>query len=173
MVRVRDVMTTDVPKVSSLATVLEAANVMNKNKSSGVVVLDGEKVLGLISDRRLLTDFLPLNKRPDEVKVSDVAVPFYRIGPDEDAKIAAKEIVDRRITRLGVFDGERFLGWVTVADLSRYLSRKNLLDKLRSHSETEPSEILCPHCRRGFMEKVRNSDGQILRWQCPRCANVL
>lgn len=166
-------MTTDVPKVTSQATVLEAVKVMNKNKSSGAVVFDGERVLGLVSDRRLLTEFLPLNKRPDEVKVGDVAAPFYRIGPDEDAKRAAKEIVERRITRLGVFEGERFIGWVTVADLSRFLSRKNLLDKLRSHSETEPTEILCPHCRKGFMEKVRSSEGEVLRWQCPRCSNVL
>jgi len=173
LVHVKDVMTTNVPRVSSEATVFEAVNVMNKNRSSGAVVSDGEKVLGLVSDRRLLTDFLPLNKRPDEVKVSDVAIPFYRIGPDEDAKKAAKEIIDRRITRLGVFDGEKFLGWVSVTDLSRYLSRKNLLDKLRSHSETEPSEILCPHCRRGLMEKVRASDGRVLRWQCPGCNNVL
>ena len=166
-------MTTDVPKITSRATVLEAANLMNRNRSSGAVVFDGKRVLGLVSDRRLLTDFLPLNKRPDEVRVGDVAVPFYRIGPDEDARKAAKEIIERRITRLGVFEGERFLGWVTVTDLSRFLSKKNLLDKLRSHSETEPSEILCPHCRSGFMEKVRSSEGQVLRWQCPTCRNIL
>jgi len=172
-VRVRDIMTTDVPRVSSQTTVLEAADVMNKSKSSGAVVSDGEKVIGLVTDRRLLTDFIPLNKRPDEVKVSEITFPFYRIGPDEDARNAAKKIVDLGITRLGVFDGDRFLGWVTAIDLSRHLSRRNLLDKLRSHNGTEPSEYLCPHCRTAFMEKITGRDGQVLRWQCPKCSYAL
>ena len=173
MARVREVMTTEVPRVTSQANVLEAVNVMNKNKSSGVVVFDGGKVVGLISDRRLLTDFLPLNKRPDEVRVGEVVVPFYRIGPDEDARVAAKKLVDYGLSRLGVFDGEKFLGWVTAVDLSRYLSRKHLLHKLRSHDETEPPEALCPHCRRAFMEKITGPQGQVLRWQCPKCSYAL
>ena len=173
MARVKDVMTTGVPGVSSQTTVLEAARIMNKNKSSGVVVFDGEKVVGLVTDRRLLTDFLPLNKRPEEVRVGEIASPFYRIGPDEDTKKAAKEIVDRGISRLGVFEGERFLGWVTAIDLSRHFSRKNLVDRLRSHDETEPFECLCPHCRSAFMEKITDPEGQVLRWQCPKCAYAL
>lgn len=166
-------MTTKVPKVSSQATVLEATDVMNKNKSSGVVVFDGEKVVGLLTERHLLKNFIPLNKKPDEVKVGDVAGPFYRIRPNADSKQAAKEIVEHGITRLGVFDGETLLGWVTATDLSRHLSKRNLLDKLRSHNETEPSEYLCPHCHRDFMEKIRGREGQVLRWQCPRCKYVL
>lgn len=166
-------MTTNVPRVSCQATVLEAANTMNKSRSSGVAVFDGERVIGLVSDRRLLTDFLPLNRRPEEVKVGEIAGPFYRIGPDEDTRKAAKEIVKHGITRLGVFDGEEFLGWVTAIDLARHLSRRNLLDKLRSHDETEPAEYLCPHCRKTFMEKTTGRDGQVLRWQCPNCSYVL
>jgi len=173
MARVKDVMTTDVPRIGCRATVLEAASAMNKNKSSGVAVFDGERVIGLVSDRRLLTDFLPLNKRPDEVRVSEVAAPFYRIGPDEDARKAAKKLVDYRLTRLGVFDGERFLGWVTAIDLSRYLSRRHLLNRLKNHNETEPLECLCPTCRRAFMEKITDREGQVLRWQCPKCSYVL
>ena len=173
MARVKDVMTTNVPRVSCKATVLDATNIMNKNKTSGVVVFDGEKVIGLVTDRRLLTEFLPLDKKPDEVKVGEIVTPFYRIGPNEDTKKAAKKIVEHRITRLGVFEGETFLGWVTAIDLSRHLSRRTLLDKLRSNNEMEPAEYLCPQCRRAFMEKITDREGQVLRWQCPKCGYSL
>ena len=57
-----------------------------------------------------LWKFVPLNKRPDEVTVGEMLVPFFRIGPDESTKTAAKMMVENRITRLGGFEGENFLG---------------------------------------------------------------
>ena len=71
----------------------------------------------MITERALLWKFVPLNERPDEVSVGEMLVPFFRIGPDESTKTAAKTMVENRITRLGVFEGEKFLGWVTLTDL--------------------------------------------------------
>lgn len=169
-------MTTNVPKVSSHTTVLEAVVIMNKNGSSGVVVFDGENVVGILTDRRLLTSFFQLNRKPEEVKVSEVMGPLYRIEPDATTKEAAKKIVDHRITRLGVFnDDKKFLGWISLADLARHFSSKRnlLLDRLRSHNEPETSEFLCPNCRSAFMDKITDHDGHVLRWQCPKCDYTL
>ena len=68
MSKVRKVMSTNVPRVKSSATILEASSIMNREKSSGVVVVEGEKVVGLITERGLLWKFIPMNKRPDEVR---------------------------------------------------------------------------------------------------------
>lgn len=162
-------MNTKVPRVSSKTTVLEATRIMNEAKSSGVVVFDGDKVVGYLTDRRLLTAFFPLNKRPDEVKVGEVTAPFYRIDPDETTKEAARKVVVHGITRLGVFEGEKFLGWVSLTDLSRHFARKNLIDVLRANNKSETAEFICPKCRATFMEKVTSDDGQIIRWECGKC----
>ena len=162
-------MNTHVPRVGSRATVLEATKLMNKEKSSGVVVFDGDKAVGYLSDRRLLTEFLPLNKRPDEVRVGEIMAPFYRIDPNETTKEAARKIVAHGITRLGVFEGERFLGWVSLTDLSRQFARKNLLDVLRANNNSETLEFVCPNCHAALMQKVTSFEGQIIRWQCPKC----
>ncbi len=106
MAKVRKVMSTNVPRVKSSDTILEAATVMNREKTSGSAVVEGEKVVGLITERALLWKFVPLNKRPDEVTVGEMLVPFFRIGPDESTKAAAKTMVQNRITRLGVFEDE-------------------------------------------------------------------
>src|SRR5260370_13585678 len=100
LAKVRKVMSTNVPRVKSSDTILEAANVMNRERASGAMVVDGEKVVGLITERALLWKFIPLNKRPDEVTVGEVLVPFFRIGPDESTKTASKIMAETPITSL-------------------------------------------------------------------------
>ena len=169
LAKVRKVMSTNVPRLKSSDTILDAATVMNREKTSGAAVVEGEKVVGLITERALLWKFLPLNKRPDEVTVGEMLVPFFRIGPDESTKAAAKIVVDNRITRLGVFEGEFFLGWVTLTDLAREFSKPHLLKALTARDEPEDKQVLCPNCRKAFLEKITNSEAVILRWECPNC----
>ena len=121
--KVRKVMSTNVPRVKSSATILEASSIMNREKSSGVVVVEGEKVVGLITERGLLWKFIHMNKRPDEVSVRDMTFPFFKIGADDSTKTPAKTMVENGITRLGVFEDEKFLGWVTLTDLAREFSK--------------------------------------------------
>src|SRR2546428_8197548 len=128
-------MSTKVPRVKSSNTILEAANVMNRERTSGAAVVEGEKVVGLITERALLWKFVPLNKKPDEVTVGDMLVPFFRIGPDESTKNAAKIMVENRFTRLVVFEGEKLLGWVTLTDLSMEFSWQNIHKALPDRSE--------------------------------------
>jgi len=167
--KVRKVMSTNVPRVKSSDTILQAANVMNRERTSGAIVVEGEKVVGLITERALLWKFIPLDKRPDEVTVGDMLVPFFRIGPDESTKNAAKIMVENRITRLGVFEGEKFLGWVTLTDLAREFSKPHLLKALSARDEPDDKQVLCPNCKKAFLEKITNTEGVILRWECPNC----
>ena len=173
MARVKDIMTTKVPRVKSSATVLEAAETMNRAMSTGAAVYEDGKVVGLVTARRLLWDFFALNKKPEDVKVSQVMGPFYRISPNASAREAARTILAHNVSRLGVFENEKFLGWVSLTDLTRELGKRRLIVALRSHEEPENPEFLCPKCRRAFLEKVTNDEGAILRWECPKCKYAL
>ena len=84
-------MTTHVPRVSSEATVLDATNVMRQSKSSGVVVFEGERAVGLVTDRRLLEAFFPLDRKPDEVKVSQVMAPPLENRPRRNHQGSGEE----------------------------------------------------------------------------------
>jgi len=167
-------MTTDVPRVKSSASVLVAAETMNNAKSTGVAVVgeDG-KVVGLLTTRRLLWDFFALNKKPEEVKVSQVMGPFYRISPDASTREAARKLLTHNISRLGVFEDEDFLGWVSLDDLTRELGKRRLVAALKSREKPENPEVLCPQCRRAFMKKITDDKGDILRWLCPNCKYTL
>ena len=166
-------MSTNVVKVEVSATILDACKIMNSKGVSGVAVFQGDKPIGMLTDRTLLRRFIPLNKRPDEVKVGEVAFPLLRIDANASTKVAAKKIVENRFTRLGVFDNEKFLGWITLTDLAKEASKRNLKDALLSHDEPERRDVLCPNCKKAFLEKIVNVDGEVERWQCPNCKYAL
>src|SRR5260370_18380668 len=106
LAKVRKVMSTNVPRVKSSDTILQAANVMNRERTSGAIVVEGEKVVGLITERALLWKFIPLDKRPDEVTVGDMLVPFFRMGPDESAKNSCSIMAVNPITHLSSSRGQ-------------------------------------------------------------------
>jgi signal-transduction protein with cAMP-binding, CBS, and nucleotidyltransferase domain len=142
---------------------------MNNEGFSGVVVCNEDKAIGMLTDRALLRRFVPLNKKPEEVKVGEIMGPLIRVDAEASTKEAAKAIVRNDFTRLGVFEGDKFLGWVTLADLARESSKKNLLDALLSHNEPEARMILCPKCRKAPLEKFVDSKGVVVRWECSNC----
>jgi len=167
-------MQTNVDRVNVSATVLEASKMMNDAGSSGLVVFNGDKAVGMITDRRILRRFIPLNKKPGDVTVKEVMSPFFKINANASTKEAKKRLLEGGITRLGVFEGEKFLGWVTLADLDggSLLGRKRLLNAFLSNDAQEPMEYLCPSCRSGFMERIETK-GEVIKYQCPNCGYSL
>lgn len=174
MAKVKDIMQTNVEKVNISTTVLEASKIMNDSGSSGVVVFNGDKAVGMVTDRRLLRKFVPLDKRPDEVTVKEVMSPFFKIDSNASVKEAKKRLLEGASTRLGVFDGDKFLGFVSLADIERRSSwaRGPLVSALLSDDKAEPMEVLCPSCRSGFLERVE-AKGEVIRYKCPNCGYSL
>ena len=78
-------------------------------------------------------------------------------------------LVENRITRLGVFEDEKLLGWVTLTDLAREVSKTHLLKVLGARDGPEDKQVLCPNCRKALLEKIMNRQCVLLRWECPNC----
>jgi CBS domain-containing protein/predicted RNA-binding Zn-ribbon protein involved in translation (DUF1610 family) len=173
LAKVGDVMTTKVLRVNPSDTVLDVCTLMNRERSSGAVVFQGGQSMGLLTDRALLRSFIPLNRRPDEVKVQEIMVPLFKVNAKASMKNAAKIILDNGITRLGVFDdNDKFVGLVTLGDIARSAAKRTLLDALHRYNELE-TEVLCPNCGKGVLKKVMKAEGEVLRWQCPNCGFAL
>jgi predicted transcriptional regulator/ribosomal protein S27AE len=166
-------MSTGVVRVSESVTILDACKIMNSKRVSAVAVFQGDKPIGMLTDRGLLRRFIPLNKRPDEIKIGEIAFPLLRIDANVSTKVAAKKIVVNNFTRLGVFDGEKFLGWITLTDLAREASKRRLKDALLSQDEPERRDVLCPNCKKAFLQKIMNANGEVERWECPKCKYAL
>lgn len=142
MTTVRDVMTTPVVTVTEWTPLKEVARKLVDHRISGLpVVGDGGRLVGVISEADLLTkesgpDGIPHRRferlfgessgtRTARAKVGAVVAgqamtsPAVTISLNEAIRMAAQVMVDHRINRLPVVDGDALVGIVTRADLVR------------------------------------------------------
>jgi CBS domain-containing protein len=146
-VTVRDVMTTKVVTVDAGATLAEAAEILTRNRISGMPVVANGLLVGVLSEGDLLRYirrevpvwerymaaemFLYLPSEPDLAnrlrelrghRVSTVmSRPAVTVGADEALDEAAALLLRRRIKRVPVVEDGRLVGIVTRLDLVRAL----------------------------------------------------
>ena len=117
---VRDLVTREPVAVTTGATVREAAQVMAAQGVSALLVMDGERLAGILTDRDLRTRVLATAMDPG-VAVSEVMT-HEPVTADRDALAfeVLLEMVARHIHHLPVVDAQdRPVGLVTTTDLLR------------------------------------------------------
>ncbi len=169
MTTVKEIMKSEarIPRIESTASILEAAEEMNKIGATGAVVYRDDQAVGILTERSLLRRFVPLNRRPSSVTVGQVMGPLLRVSENASVEDVGRRLIDLRITRLGVFRDSTFIGWVTITDVARAESKKRGI--LHRFESEEGMEIVCPQCKSGAFKEVMGADGQVLRWRCDRC----
>jgi CBS domain-containing protein len=140
--KVRHVMTETVFTVTPDTPLKAVATRMLEYGISGMPVVDGERVLGVISetdilfkervapDRKGLVDWLvhyaedpPLAKLEARTAGEAMTTPAVTIAPERTVADAAALLLDLRIDRLPVIEGGELVGIVTRADLIRAFTR--------------------------------------------------
>ena len=138
--KVRDVMTTEVATVHPTTSLKYVARLLGRLGISGVPVVDGGVVVGVVSEADVLVkerglvdrsgSFLRRSAAPGvDAKIEALTAgeamtsPPVVIGPERPVRAAARTMLDRRISRLPVVDDGRLVGIVTRADLVRAFTR--------------------------------------------------
>ncbi|RYG17513.1 MAG: KpsF/GutQ family sugar-phosphate isomerase [Chitinophagaceae bacterium] len=105
------------PMISPLAPVKDVIFEISKNRMGAVVVLEGEMVLGIITDgdiRRMLEKYTNLA----DIKAADLMnVNPKKIDKEELALLALEMIKKNNVTQLLVMDGEAYCGMIHLHDL--------------------------------------------------------
>ena len=129
---VRDIMSSPVAAVPPEATLEECYRMMREKGIRHLLVFDGERVVGVVTDRdlRLATSALarspfPPGSRVDSVMIRDPLT----AGPSDPVEDAARIMRERKIGCLPVMDGGRLLGIITGVDLLDALLRMTGVDK--------------------------------------------
>jgi CBS domain-containing protein len=118
--RVRDVMTPDPQCVSESDTIMEAARIMQSADTGIVPVVDGKKIIGLITDRDIVVRLIAEGKDVQKARVNEVMTKSVR-KVDEDSPIS--EVVElmsnAQIRRVPVVNNrDEIVGIVSMADLA-------------------------------------------------------
>ena len=135
---VRDVMTRGVETASPDATIAEVARRMRDLDVGSLPVTDGNRLLGIVTDRDLSVRATAAAKDPNSTKVREVMSPELAwVFDDEPADAAARVMRERQIRRLPVLDrSDRLVGVVALADLATDLGD----DKLKGATLEEISQ---------------------------------
>lgn len=132
MPTVRDILVAKGTRVLTIgpeATVLDAALLMNDHKIGSLVVLDADRVIGIISERDLLQRVIAGRRDPVETLVREVMtveVVCCRVYTKLDEVRGV--LMNRRIRHLPVLDDDnRLSGLVSIGDLNAYNSHSQEL----------------------------------------------
>ena len=118
--KVRDVMTRDVQTVTPDQPVQQSASFMLSADAGSIPVTEGDRLLGMITDRDIAVRGIAKGYGPDtpvrELMTNDLVI----VRVDEDVEEAATKMSDAQVRRLPVVDEEeRLCGIVSLGDLSR------------------------------------------------------
>ena len=120
MMKISEVMTTDLETVSADQTAREAAAFMLRADAGSIPVCEGDKVIGMITDRDIAVRGIAKGYGPDtpvrELMTNDIIC--ARI--DEDCDEVASKMSEAQVRRLPVIDEQEMLcGIVSLGDLAR------------------------------------------------------
>jgi CBS domain-containing protein len=120
MMKISEVMTTDVETVSSDQTARDAAHFMLRADTGSIPVCDNGRVIGMITDRDIAVRGVAEGRGPD-TPVSDLMSDgIVCAHEDDDVASVAKRMSDEQVRRMPVLDSdERLVGIVSLGDLSR------------------------------------------------------
>ena len=126
MTTVREVMSSELVTVDPSVTVMEAARVMATAGIGSALVVDGDRVQGIFTERDILRA-LAHHSDADAGRVSSVAAWMTRdpvtIGPDATVGEAMDRMLDGGFRHLPVMGGETIAGIVSMRDLARSISK--------------------------------------------------
>jgi CBS domain-containing protein len=125
--RIRDIMVGNVAYVTLPGIREEIMKICKDRYISGVPVVKGGKVEGVVTRQDLL-------KNPNE---RQIALLMSRnpitISPEATIAEAARIILSRRIRRLPVVEGEKLVGIITVADIVREIAKSDYKEPIGNY----------------------------------------
>lgn len=117
---VEEVMTSSPATVSRDALVVEAARCMLAEDVGSLPVVDGEDLVGVITDRDVVLQVVAKDLDPKQIYVSEVCSAHpVTVGPREPLDRALQRMAEERVRRLPVVSDGRLVGILAQADVAR------------------------------------------------------
>ncbi|MFP5330240.1 MAG: CBS domain-containing protein [Alphaproteobacteria bacterium] len=118
--KVSEVMTRDVQTVRPDSTVQEAASFMLREDAGSMPVSDGDRLIGMITDRDIAVRGVAQGRGPDTPVRELMTDEIICIRADDDVEEAASKMSEAQVRRLPVVDeNQKLCGIVSLGDLAR------------------------------------------------------
>jgi CBS domain-containing protein len=143
--KVRDVMHAGVETVRPEDSVKRAASVMQAADIGPLPVCDGDRLVGIVTDRDITVRAVAAGRDPSSTPVRDVMTPeIVYVRADQDVDEAIELMRQHEVRRLPVVEGGRLVGMVALADLARRTDEQRQAAALEGVSQVSDTETEVP-----------------------------
>ncbi len=165
MQRISEVMTRNVQAISPQDTVRSAALIMDQLNVGALPVCDGERLVGMVTDRDITVRAVSAGFVPDETKVDDVMSTDVRwCFDDQPLDDVMRQMANTQIRRIPVIshdEAQRLVGIVSLGDLATKAGMgfsgrhmQHMMEKISSPSEPDRSMQSHPGVREEDMVRA-------------------
>jgi CBS domain-containing protein len=122
--QVRDIMHADVKSTTADGSFADVAAVLHDNSISSVVVMDGERLAGIVTERDLV-NLVADGEDPRSTRVADrMTTNLDTVSPRPDIAEAAEHMARLKIRHLPVVEDDKLVGIISIRDLTNWAVRE-------------------------------------------------
>jgi CBS domain-containing protein len=122
--------------VSPNASVLDALKLMAEKNIGGVLVMEGEKLEGIFTERDYARKIILKGKTSAEAKISEVMVSsLITVTPDHDTSQCMQLMTDKTIRHLPVIEEGKLVGVISIGDVVKSVieEQQNVIQHLEQY----------------------------------------
>jgi len=134
---IRELMTKNPSSLESGSSAMDAARLMRDQDVGIVPVVEGEKLIGTVTDRDIATRVVAEGKSPESTTVGEIASrELVTIDPQQDLDEALRLMARHQVRRLPVVEEDgKIVGIVAQADIARSASDEQTGDLVEDISK--------------------------------------
>ena len=104
------------------ATVFEAIEMMDQKNVGALIVMENNRLIGMISERDYTRKVFLRGKRSRETKVAEImSTNVTTARPQEGVDECLRVMTEKHIRHLPVIDGENIVGIISIGDLVKWV----------------------------------------------------
>ena len=117
--QVKDLMVSDVVTVERGTNVVDAARRMIQEKKGPLPVVEGDRVVAMVTDRDVIARVVAEGRDPNSCSVDEIATPeLVTARPEQDLDEARQLMAEHELDRVLVTEeGDRLVGIISEGDL--------------------------------------------------------
>jgi CBS domain-containing protein len=111
------------------ATVLAAVAKMAEKEIGSLVVMDGEKMVGIITERHYARNVVLKGKASPTTLVRDIMDRnVFHVRPDHSVELCMALMTEKRVRHLPVVEDTKVIGLISIGDLLKFIISKKEFD---------------------------------------------
>lgn len=122
--------------ISPESSIYDCVKKLNQLGVGALLVMEGEKLVGIVSERDIIRNLISSNLQIDKAKVSDIMTKkLVTVPPTMTVTEAMRLVTEKRFRHLPVVEDGKLIGIVSIGDLTRcaMLAQENEISSLTKY----------------------------------------